>query len=573
MTPSDSQELHPGRLRLVWRSDPALTGMTVDHVTPRGDDLACRFAGSANGGHRHRSAAAAVPPDRERESLALAIMVDELTRDPGNLLQRLVEVVTGVCGLGTAAVAMTDGKAPGWDAVAGPMADSPRLAALHRVGAAGRGLEGLRPLGAGINREPSASTPSVVDAQAIPLVHDGSMVGVLWIANHDGGGITADDERVVRVLAQLASSAWTIWARSETRRHANDRKSELLALVGDELRNPLSTIATAATLLHDRGPGGDAAADAAEVIAVQCQFMSRVVGDLLDTARLDLHMLDLHVASIDIRATVVDALASWGQEIERHGHTLSLDLGDEPLKIDADPVRLAQMVSNLVDNAVKYTARGGRIVVSLRRTADDIRLTVSDTGDGLPADHLTGIVEPYASVESWKRSGGGLGLGLPLVRRLAELHGGSLHATSPGLGEGSSFVITLPPGAGHPADASHQVGGLSSQLRPLWSPSPMAVIEPVASYRRCHRGHPMVHDPSLPPAMPAPLEIETQIPQPVTCPLCHVASSLTAAALTAGGYWRCARCGQDWDAARLAGYADYAAWVDERDASSHQTRH
>ena len=81
----------------------------------------------------------------------------------------------------------------------------------------------------------------------------------------------------------------------------------------------------------------------------------------------------------------------------------------------------------------------------------------------------------------------------------------------------------------------------------------------------------MVHDPSPPPARPAPLEIETQIPHPVACPMCHAASSLTAAALAAGGYWRCARCGQDWDAARLAGYADYAAWVDERDTSSRQT--
>ena len=99
-----------------------------------------------------------------------------------------------------------------------------------------------------------------------------------------------------------------------------------------------------------------------------------------------------------------------------------------------------QILSNLIDSTIKYTARGGRIVVSLRRTAGDVRLTVKDTGNGLPADQLVGIFEPFAQLEGSTRvGGGGLGLGLPLARRLAELHGGSLHATSPGLGQGSSL--------------------------------------------------------------------------------------------------------------------------------------
>ena len=415
MKTAKSRHTNSVGLRLVRRSNQAITDVTLEHLSPRLADLT-------------------MAPNRERESLALAIMVDELSRNPGNLLQRLVEVVTGVCGVGTAAVAMTDGNGLGWDAVVGPMADAPRWTAFHR------------PV------SPPASAPTIVDAQAISLQHDGAMVGVLWIANHeDGRTITADDERVVGVLAKLASSGWTTWTRGEAARRASDRKSEFLALVSHELRNPLNTIATAATLLRDRAPGSDDGATTADVIARQCQFMSRLVADLSDTARLDHGKLDLQLASIDARAMIVEALASRRQQIERHGHTLSLDLGDEPVRVDADPVRLVQMLSNLIDNAIKYTARGGRIGVSLRRAAGDIRLTVEDTGDGLPADQLTGIFEPFAQLESPARfGGGGLGLGLPLARSLAELHGGSLHATSPGPGKGSSFVITLPAHARQP---------------------------------------------------------------------------------------------------------------------------
>ena len=192
-------------------------------------------------------------PNRERESLAFAIMVDELSRNPGNLLQRLVEVVTGVCGVGTAAVAMTDGNALGWDAAAGPMADSPRWTALHRAGAA-RSWRRRAPGGRrrrAIARVPSAVTRSrpVVDAQAIPLQHDGSH-GRRAVDRQSRGRPRRSPPMTNaswESLAQLASSAWTTWARGEATRRASDRKSELLALVSHELRNPLNTIATAAS--------------------------------------------------------------------------------------------------------------------------------------------------------------------------------------------------------------------------------------------------------------------------------------------------------------------------------------
>ena len=456
MTFGSLPDTHSVGLRLVRRTDPAITDVTVDHAPPGRDDAARFAAAAASAARRRRQfGEPGVTTNRERESLALAMMVDELSRDPGNLLQRLVEVVIGLLGVSAAAVAMIDGSPLRWDAAAGPMADSPRWTAFHRAVVARRVAELQARVRTDITgpRPTPQSAPYLEDAQAIPLQHEGAMVGMLWVANRHGGAmITPDDQRVVRVMAQLASSAWTTWARGDAARRASSRKSELLATVSHELRNPLGTIATAAALLRDRGPGRDDDTTAIDVIMRQCQFMSRVVTDLFDTARLDHGKLDLQLASIDVRAMVVETMASRRQQLERQGHTLSLDLGEAPLCVAADPVRLVQILSNLIDNAIKYTARGGRIVVSLRRRAGDVRLTVEDTGDGLPADQLVGIFEPFAQLDGATRVGGGLGLGLPLARRLAELHGGSLHATSPGLGQGSSFVVTLP------ADTRQQLG-------------------------------------------------------------------------------------------------------------------
>jgi signal transduction histidine kinase len=271
---------------------------------------------------------------------------------------------------------------------------------------------------------------------------------VLWIAARPGGAtIAPDDVRAMRVLAQLAAAGWVSWADGESARTAGHRKSDFLAMVSHELRNPLNTIAAAAALLKTAAPGPGAV----DVIARQCQFMSRLVTDLFDTARVDHRKLDLQLTSLDVRAAVIETMASRRQQLERQGLTLSLDLGDSPLCVDADPVRFVQMLSNLVDNAIKYTARGGRVVVSLSQAGGEIRLTVDDTGYGLRADQLTGIFEPFTQIERSARVNGGLGLGLPLARSLAELHGGSLRATSPGLGLGSSFVLTLPAGVRRPS--------------------------------------------------------------------------------------------------------------------------
>jgi signal transduction histidine kinase len=444
MTTVNSAGPHPVGLRLVRRANPAISDVTVDPAPP----------GTAR-------PAAATAGDRER--LALAILVDGVSNDPGRLLQTLVDVVTGVFGVGTAAVALTDGSALCWDAATGPLAESPRWTAFHGAIVARHAAEVQARLRDDAALRPAATpVPHLKGAQAIPLLYRGATIGVLWVAARAGGATLApDDLRVTRVLAQLASSAWVTWDDGESARRAGHRKSEYLAMVSHELRNPLNTIAAATALLRTGGPGGDAL----DVIARQCGFMSRLVTDLFDTARVDHGKLDLRLASLDARAMVVETMASRRQQLEREGLTLSLDLGDAPLCVDADPVRFVQMLSNLVDNAIKYTARGGRIAVSLRESAGEVHLTVNDTGYGLLADQLVSVFEPFTQIERSGRVNGGLGLGLPLARSLAELHGGSLHATSPGLGLGSSFVLTLPAGA-------RRGSGVRAPERPTGAPAP-----------------------------------------------------------------------------------------------------
>jgi signal transduction histidine kinase len=445
-------DLHTVDLRLISHPNQ-LTTTVVDHTGPRRIGPAGRSALVTGGGrHSHQIEAGTLAAERgrERERLAVAVLVDELGRDPGLLLLRLVEVVTGVLGFGSAAVVMSEGDPLRWDAAAGPLADSPRWTAFHCAVVAQR-LAGRHRQLSGDTTVPKTAARSAVqldDARAIPLLHKGATAGVLWVANRGGttGTLASGDEETLRVVAQLASSGWITWARGEAARHAASRLGQGLAMASHELRNPLNSIAAAAALLAQRLADSREDAAAVGIINRQALVMSRLVTDLFDAAGLEHRKLDLRLTPIDLRALVIETVATRRQQLERQGHTLALRLGEQPLCVDADPMRLGQILSNLIDNAIKYTARGGHIEVSLRRTATEVMVTVNDSGYGLRADQLVGIFEPFAQAERAERVGGGLGLGLPLARSLAELHGGSLHATSPGQGLGSSFVVTLPAG-------------------------------------------------------------------------------------------------------------------------------
>jgi signal transduction histidine kinase/ActR/RegA family two-component response regulator len=237
------------------------------------------------------------------------------------------------------------------------------------------------------------------------------------------------------------------------------RKDEFLAMLGHELRNPLAAIRNAVFILHEleaQEPSGFAAslqgqramrliARQRQVIERQAGNLARMVDDLLDVSRVTLGKIRLDLQTVDLREAVERCLSELGMAALAESHGLEIGVDVDSVAVEGDPVRLEQVICNLLQNAVKYTPRGGRVSVSVRAEAAMGVVRVADSGIGIPTDMLPHIFEPFTQVESSRlRSEGGLGLGLPLVRGLVLLHGGRVEARSGGPGSGSEFVVSLP---------------------------------------------------------------------------------------------------------------------------------
>ncbi len=250
-------------------------------------------------------------------------------------------------------------------------------------------------------------------------------------------------------------------------RDADRRKDEFLATLAHELRNPLAPIRTGLEVL-DRDPAAGTAGRTRAMMARHLGHMVRLVDDLLDVSRITHGQLDLRRERISLAAVVETALEASRPLVTAAGHTLEVDLPQHPVWLDADLTRLAQVVSNLVNNAAKYTPNGGRITVTAAVDGPTVVLRVADTGLGIPADQLPAVFEMFAQVNhTLNRSQGGLGIGLTLVRRLIEMHGGTVTAASPGAGRGSTFTVRLPTAAGPPPEITS---------RPIAAAGPVRVL-------------------------------------------------------------------------------------------------
>jgi len=223
---------------------------------------------------------------------------------------------------------------------------------------------------------------------------------------------------------------------------ANRVKDEFLAMLGHELRNPLAPILTALDLMQLRAP--EMFERERTVIQRQVRHVVRLVDDLLDISRITRGAIELHRDDLDVADTIGKAIEIVSPLLEERKHELVTSF-PRGLVVNADAVRLAQVVANLLTNAAKYTERGGVISVSAAREGDRIAIRVVDNGVGIAADVLPHVFETfYQSRQAIDRSQGGLGLGLAIVRTLVELHGGTVEGTSAGAGKGSEFTVWLP---------------------------------------------------------------------------------------------------------------------------------
>jgi len=259
-------------------------------------------------------------------------------------------------------------------------------------------------------------------------------------------------------------------------RQANANKSRFLALLSHELRNPLAPLRTGLAILSMQ-PDPKIAGDVNAMMTRQVSHMARLIDDLLDVSRLSLDKLTLRVEVTDLAAIVEHAVEACRPTAERAGHVLEVSIPDEPVRLHGDRARLAQVFANLIGNACKFTPDGGRIVVAARREGESAVVSVKDDGIGIDGAEIDRVFEMFAQVDhSLERSRGGLGIGLTLVRRLVEMHGGSVAATSAGLDHGSEFVVTLPL-ASELCDAAVPVIASPPQAKPPASRLQILVVD------------------------------------------------------------------------------------------------
>jgi signal transduction histidine kinase/CheY-like chemotaxis protein len=280
---------------------------------------------------------------------------------------------------------------------------------------------------------------------AVPLIKEGRWVALLAV-HQDRPRRWRDEE--VRLLEAVAERTWFVVENArlyQELREADRRKDEFLAMLGHELRNPLAPIRNALSLLKMPGADGADVREASRTIDRQVEHLVRLVDDLLDVSRIMHGRIELRKERIDLAEVVARAVETTQPFIDAHGHVLSVTLPPGPIAVEADPIRLSQVLGNLLHNAAKYTRRAGRIELAVERDGGEAVLRVRDPGVGMDPGLIPHVFDVFVQGErSLARSQGGLGLGLALVRRLVEMHGGHVAATSPGPGQGSEFRVRLP---------------------------------------------------------------------------------------------------------------------------------
>jgi signal transduction histidine kinase/DNA-binding response OmpR family regulator len=280
----------------------------------------------------------------------------------------------------------------------------------------------------------------------IPLLARDRALGVLSLAmGPSGRRYSSSDLALAEDLAGRAAIALDNARLYRNVQESDRHKNEFLSMLAHELRNPLAPIRNAVQLLRMLDPGASEAPQLHELIERQVQQLVRIVDDLLDVSRITRGKIHLQMECVQVADVVARAVETSRPLIDARKHELALVLPTEPLCVRGDLVRLAQVLSNLLNNAAKYTEEGGSLQLQVERDEETLLVRVRDNGVGIPSHMLSSIFEMFTQVDrSLDRSQGGLGIGLTLVHKLVEMHGGRVEAFSDGPNRGSEFVVALP---------------------------------------------------------------------------------------------------------------------------------
>ncbi|MFO7276723.1 MAG: PAS domain S-box protein [Pseudomonadota bacterium] len=274
------------------------------------------------------------------------------------------------------------------------------------------------------------------------LARDGRRISVSLTVSpiRDGRGNVVGASKIARDVTERKRAEAAL-------READRRKDEFLAILAHELRNPLAPIRYALTIARQPGRTAQQHRRTQDVIERQVEHMARLLDDLLDVSRITRGVMELRKTRMELTSAIAAAIEAARPALDARRHTLTVDLPREPVRLEADAVRLAQVFSNLLINAAKYTDAGGDIRLEAKPEGREVVVTVSDNGIGISPEMMPRLFTLFSQAHSaLERSEGGLGIGLALVRGLVNLHGGTIEAHSEGLGRGSRFVVRLPLG-------------------------------------------------------------------------------------------------------------------------------
>jgi signal transduction histidine kinase len=385
------------------------------------------------------------PPDHAAGERALSSLADEMATNAGNTLQALAEQSLKVCKADTAGISLLDGEVFRWEALAGVVADKRHGTMPRDASPCGVCIDEDRTqlMYLPDRRFPALrSEPRFVEALLVPFHALGRAVGTMWIVAHSPDRhFDAEDARVLELLGRFAAAGWQLWTAYTAAELAKRQRETFLAMLGHELRTPVAALTYSVAMARLDPAQRDHAFEIAER---QCAQLTRLVDDALDVARVTHGKVAIDRKVVAIRDVIDQAVENSQAVVIERGHGLSVSQPPERLHVNGDHVRLVQIVTNLLENAAKYTQPGGRIRVAVERRHDEIHLSVEDTGVGIAPGMLSQVFELFAQVSGAAPAHGGMGVGLAVAKELVALHGGRIEARSDGLGMGSTFMVRLP---------------------------------------------------------------------------------------------------------------------------------